>query len=217
MNRYCKKCGLPFSGVRCMPCNRISQKAYRENNVEKVKQSRDRHTKNNPSYHKERSKKYRDSHPEKTRESVKKYALKNKESTRLRSKEWSKLNKVKKREANARYREKNKEYEKARQKKWRQENPDSNRVRLQNRRARKMGNGGKLSIRITHKLLKIQKGLCACCYRPLGNNFHRDHIMPLALGGENIDSNIQLLRARCNLQKKAIHPVDFMRMRGFLL
>ena len=46
---------------------------------------------------------------------------------------------------------------------------------------------------------------------------HLDHIMPLALGGSNTDDNIQLLRARCNLQKRAKHPVDFMRERGYLI
>jgi 5-methylcytosine-specific restriction endonuclease McrA len=52
---------------------------------------------------------------------------------------------------------------------------------------------------------------------PLGDNYHIDHIMPLALGGSNTDDNIQLLRQRCNNQKCAKHPVDFMQSRGFLL
>lgn len=44
-----------------------------------------------------------------------------------------------------------------------------------------------------------------------------DHIVPLALGGSNTDGNIQLLRATCNQQKHAKHPVVFMQERGFLL
>lgn len=44
-----------------------------------------------------------------------------------------------------------------------------------------------------------------------------DHILPLALGGTNVDENIQLLRKRCNLQKCAMHPVDFMQSKGRLL
>lgn len=56
-----------------------------------------------------------------------------------------------------------------------------------------------------------------CCGLPLGDNYHIDHIMPLALGGSNTDDNIQLLRQRCNNQKCAKHPVDFMQSRGFLL
>ena len=34
--------------------------------------------------------------------------------------------------------------------------------------------------------------------------------MPLALGGLNEDSNMQLLTARCNLQKSAAHPDEYM-------
>jgi 5-methylcytosine-specific restriction endonuclease McrA len=74
-----------------------------------------------------------------------------------------------------------------------------------------------LSKDISQKLFKIQNGLCACCRKPLGDNFHLDHIMPMALGGSNTDDNIQLLRSRCNQQKHAKHPVDFMQERGFLL
>ena len=96
-------------------------------------------------------------------------------------------------------------------------NPIAFRVYGQNRRARKIEKGGKLSKNITAKLMKLQRGKCACCGLPLGDNYHQDHIMPLALGGENIDSNMQLLRAACNLQKSAKHPVEFMQSKGFLL
>jgi 5-methylcytosine-specific restriction endonuclease McrA len=77
--------------------------------------------------------------------------------------------------------------------------------------------GGKLSSKLAARLFVLQKGKCACCLQPLGDDYHIDHIMPLALGGTNTDDNIQLLRAKCNLQKNAKHPVDFMQQRGFLL
>ncbi len=86
-----------------------------------------------------------------------------------------------------------------------------------NRRAKISLIGGKLSSGLSKKLFKLQKGKCACCKEPLGNNFHMDHIMPLALGGANEDWNIQLLRQTCNNQKRAKHPIDFMQKRGFLL
>ena len=37
------------------------------------------------------------------------------------------------------------------------------------------------------------------------------------LGGEHDDSNIQLLCPPCNSSKQAIHPIDFMQRKGFLL
>lgn len=85
------------------------------------------------------------------------------------------------------------------------------------RRARKLATEGKLSVGLKDRLFGLQRGKCACCGLPLGNDYHLDHIMPLALGGTNTDDNIQLLRAACNMQKRAKHPVDFMRQRGFLL
>ena len=100
---------------------------------------------------------------------------------------------------------------------WNKANPDARRIYEQNRRSRKESSGGKLSSNISEKLFKLQKGKCACCKLPLGNDYHLDHIMPLALGGSNTDDNMQLLRQRCNNQKCARHPIDFMQSRGFLL
>ena len=116
--------------------------------------------------------------------------------------------------ANAYY-EANSEKINARTSAYKKDNPEKRRVHVENRRARK--GGGKLSIGITDKLLKLQKGKCACCGKPLVGKYHLDHILPLALGGANEDGNIQLLTARCNTQKSAKHPIDFMQSRGFLL
>ena len=85
------------------------------------------------------------------------------------------------------------------------------------RKIRILSNKGVLTNGLTAKLFVLQKGLCPCCAQPLGDNYHLDHIMPLALGGSNTDDNIQLLRQRCNRQKHAKHPIDFMQSRGFLL
>lgn len=64
---------------------------------------------------------------------------------------------------------------------------------------------------------KFTNGKCPCCKQPLGDEFHLDHVIPLALGGPNTDDNMQLLRKTCNLQKSAKHPVQYMQERGFLL
>jgi len=100
---------------------------------------------------------------------------------------------------------------------WEAANPEARLTINRNRRARKKGNGGKLSPNIKIKLYELQRGRCACCRQPLGADYHLDHIMPLALGGQNVDSNMQLLRAVCNLSKGAKHPVDYMQRKGMLL
>lgn len=111
----------------------------------------------------------------------------------------------------------NPERRKATQAAYLQKTLDRHRAHQQNRRARKRAAGGRLSADIAKRLYAIQKGRCACCGTQLGNGYDLDHIVPLALGGTNTDDNIQLLTTRCNRQKGARHPVEFMQSRGKLL
>lgn len=100
---------------------------------------------------------------------------------------------------------------------WKAKNKDKKAIHNHNRRARMRVVGGELSSGLAKKLFALQKGRCACCKQPLGDKYHLDHIMPIALGGENIDENIQLLTPTCNFRKHAKHPIDFMQSRGLLL
>lgn len=119
--------------------------------------------------------------------------------------------------ASAAYRRDNRDKTLAATSVWRAANPKTCRGHEHARRARKMASGGQLSPGLAGKLFKLQKGKCACCAQPLGDDYHMDHIMPLARGGSHDDRNIQLLRAICNHQKHAKDPIDFMRSRGKLL
>lgn len=110
----------------------------------------------------------------------------------------------------------NKDKVKIRTAKWYDANKERKRVSVLNRQAR-IKCAGKLSRNLISNLVKLQKGKCACCKRILGDDYHLDHIMPIHLGGLNVDSNMQLLRAECNLEKHAKHPVVFMQERGYLL
>lgn len=172
-----------------------------------------------------------------------KYVANNKEKAAAASRAWKEKNRERVREYSARYASEHvdemKEYRKhnkhlldAATKRHRELNPDSQRIATSNFRAahpekslidsRKrrgvLAVRGRLSRNIVEKLQKLQRGKCACgCKQPLGDDYHLDHRMPLALGGTNTDDNIQLLRKSCNLQKSAKHPVDFAQQRGFLL
>lgn len=53
------------------------------------------------------------------------------------------------------------------------------------------------------RLLRQQSGRCAHCQRPVWVVFHVDHIHPLARGGYNEPSNLQILCPGCNLSKGA--------------
>lgn len=120
------------------------------------------------------------------------------------------------RASNAKKRANNPEAERARCREWFAKNPDKRAIYQHNRQA-KIAKLGKLSSNLAPKLYKTQKGKCVCCQQELGDDYHLDHIMPLALGGLNIDSNMQLLKATCNMQKHTKHPIDFMQSKGFLL
>jgi 5-methylcytosine-specific restriction endonuclease McrA len=139
------------------------------------------------------------------------------ECSRKRVAAWRERFPDKAKETSARFRADNVEKRRNQTKEWAAEHPDKKRARNHVRRSRIAGSGGRLSADIVEKLMALQKGRCPCCGSVLGNNFHIDHIVPLALGGGNIDSNVQLLRPECNLKKRSKHPVEFMQERGFLI
>lgn len=180
---------------------KISQDKYKEKNLEKIKAYQKQWRIDNAAILKENKAKWQKDNAEKIKKmKADKYA-KDKPSQRKRS---------------AEYYEKNSEKIKMRVKVWANKNPDVVKVLSQNRRAREKSSG-RLSKGIEAKLFGLQKGKCACCRKPLGKDYHMDHIVPLARGGTNTDDNIQLLTAKCNMQKNAKDPIEFMQSRGFLL
>ena len=188
--KTCKRCGgqnFYLPRGQCKDCTKVTQAKYRANNSGKVKAYQVAYSLLHAEKKKAYTKKWTLANPEKVKASYEKRYAANPEKAI------------------------------ARVRKWRENNPEAHRIQNQNRDAKKRASGGKLSVGLTDKLLKLQKGKCPCCNKPLGDNYHLDHIMPIALGGENIDANIQLLRSTCNIQKHAKHPVAFMQSRGFLL
>lgn len=109
---------------------------------------------------------------------------------------------------------------------WRAENPERQRALV---RAWKARNRPKVNARnasskrnrrksLIEALSKVQRGRCAYCETRLaGVEFHVDHIVPLALGGADRRSNLQLTCAPCNIAKSARDPIDFAQSLGRLL
>lgn len=113
------------------------------------------------------------------------------------------------------------------QRKWYSENKDKHSERIRRYRRKnhagiresekrkehaRRGAFGKLSKDIESVLFSQQMGLCLCCNKELGDNYHLDHIMPIKLGGTNTDDNVQLLRSECNLRKGAKHPDEWRKI-----
>lgn len=86
----------------------------------------------------------------------------------------------------------------------------------QKRRARKKCATGSFTAKDIDDMYSRQNGKCVYCEADLVNGFHRDHIMPLALGGCNSIENIQLLCQKCNGRKGSKDPVSFAKEIGFL-
>lgn len=145
------------------------------------------------------------------------YYADNQETRRATSLAWRAANLERSTATTAAWREANQAQNEATRAAYIAANPEAFRLYRHNRRAKIIAIGGKLSSGLSAKLFQLQKGKCPCCGEHLGEGYHLDHKMPLALGGENADANMQLLRKTCNLQKHAKHPVDFMQERGFLL
>lgn len=153
--------------------------------------------------------------PEVKRDHSNAYYLRNKEVVRVKKAEYQAKNAKVFRERAKAWARAHPEHVKQKIIEWRANNPEAVKVNYHNRREREKT--GRLSRGLAKKLFFSQKGKCPCCGLPLGSDYHLDHIIPLFLGGLNVDSNIQLLRAKCNLQKNKKHPVDFMQEKGFLL
>lgn len=201
--KTCKKCGTLFDTRDCNVCKLAYMKRIYAENPEKFKAKTKLQYAKNPKKALEYGYAWRKKHPERFKEQCKKYEDSHKKQIRITRNKWRDKNLDRVKEARRR------RYAK---------NPRLGSIYFQNRRARKEKNGGKLSPGLAAKLFKLQRGKCACgCGENLGEDYHLDHIMPLALGGANVDSNMQLLTKRCNLQKHAKHPIEFMQSRGFLL
>jgi 5-methylcytosine-specific restriction endonuclease McrA len=160
-------------------------------------------------------KQWKAKNPEKVREQKARWYARHKEEIAAKTAARIAADPEKKKAWNAKWREENAARKKEYESQYHAANRDKHKIRMTNRRAREAG--GKLSADLEAKLFQLQRGKCACCGEPLGDDYHLDHVMPLALGGTNTDDNIQLLRDKCNRQKHAKHPVDFMQERGFLI
>ena len=218
--KACTKCGTSdrYSDGKCKQCARDRANAYRLANPEKTKERKAKYRAENPEKVKATHCASVEKNKEKYKISKADYAIRNADRIRAYKKNWASLRD--KAATNQRQSElyvlNPKRFKEANDR-WVAKNKEAVRARWHNRQAKKRASGGKLSSGLSDKLIKLQRGKCACCGLPLGDDYHLDHIVPIALGGANEDWNIQLLRAICNLQKSAKHPVDFMQSRGFLI
>lgn len=157
------------------------------------------------------------------------YRLANPEKTRARALAYSESNRVAINTAQAAYRAANRAAiaEKRRlaysiepsrfhayAKKWAAKNPESTLAYWSTNRAKRDGAEGAHTGHDIKALFASQRGACPNCQALLikrgAGKYHLDHILPIALGGSNWPSNLQLLCPPCNMSKGAKHPDVWM-------
>lgn len=78
-----------------------------------------------------------------------------------------------------------------------------------NRKARYRNADGFHSFEDVMGILVSQERKCNSCFSCVDSGYHVDHVMPLALGGSNWPSNLQILCPACNMKKGSMHPDDW--------
>ena len=202
----------------CLKCSAEFSAAYRKKDPEKARAELRASALKNVVKRREGNKKWRDDNPETLRILKKRYVEENKEKVAASKAKHYQENKERYSVQQKAHYTKHKERYSAQGRAWREENRDLVRLSNRNRRKKVRDAGGTHDIKDIKRILKLQKRTCAACYTKFkGDEYHVDHIVPLALGGSNWASNLQMLCPTCNMSKGAKAPLDFYVSKGFLL
>ena len=206
----------------CKACAKISSRAWRFNNAEKVALNQKAWRKANSGVYLASQKAYRKANPESVtgrakawrEENPRKgaiYRKENAEKLRANTQRWAEKNAERRQSTNKAWREGNREKIRSVQREYYQNNfqkilsygkdyRDSNSDKRKNwanfRRAKKMQNG---VFRVTAKeIAKLRSQPCAYCGKP---SQHIDHVIPISRGGTHGIGNLTGACASCNLSK----------------
>lgn len=146
--------------------------------------------------------KWRQANPERYLKSLLEWRKTNPEWAHSKVSEWHKAHPEQRRKHCAAWREAHAEEIKASKIKWQQSNPDKGVIYAQNRRARKVRNGGSFTEAEWQALKAHHHFRCLCCHKEEPRiKLTVDHVVPVTQGGSNDIRNIQPLCLKCNLSK----------------
>jgi len=152
---------------------------------------------------------------------VAKWSSENPEKAAKSGAEWAKKNPEKVTVYNEKYRANHPERIQAGAALWRSNNPEKINAHARNQRARRRNSEGTHTKDEVFNLFEKQRGRCATCVKKLKSSgksrYHVDHITPIAKGGTNWISNLQLLCQSCNCRKSAKDPLAWANENGKLL
>jgi len=84
---------------------------------------------------------------------------------------------------------------------WRKKNPEACSAYTRNRRAREKGNGGTHTSSDIQAQYRRQNGRCFYCKTKVRDDYHVDHVVPVAAGGSNGPENLVVACPPCNQTK----------------
>jgi 5-methylcytosine-specific restriction endonuclease McrA len=133
---------------------------------------------------------------------------------------WQRANPDKQREYDARWYEKHRDEARSRNRARRRANrayyrayyfanKGQYRAHQRRRRAALRGSHGQHTAADVALQYGRQRGRCYWCRAKVGDDYHVDHVIPVALGGSNGPENIVIACPTCNTSKGAKHPMDF--------
>lgn len=208
---------------------RLKQKKYRENNPEKVKQSKQQDYDKNKDKYCAYQKQYREDNQEYLQQYWSRFYELNQDTIRERSriasqkrrdmfpeemkayqKQYQLANKEALRQQAKEYRQNNFEQVSAREKQWCKANPDKKRVTRKASAVNRRKAPGRITGKDVSDLHQINDDTCAYCLNPLSVKSHLDHVLPLSRGGCNQIDNIVVSCADCNLHKGTKTPLEFV-------
>ena len=92
---------------------------------------------------------------------------------------------------------------------WRKAHPGNLSAIWARRRAAKHNASGSHTAQDIADQYDRQKGKCFWCGKRVGEEYHVDHVVPLAKGGSNGPENLVIACPSCNISKRDKHPMDF--------
>jgi 5-methylcytosine-specific restriction endonuclease McrA len=194
--KICPTCKAEFElgdciDGKCRPCMKAYQARYYAENRERIRAMQEQWRQKNPEYLARYGAEYRKT--AKFSKGVGEWRKRNREKTLAYSRSWYSRNRDQHRAATYR---------------WAKDNNLAVRAIAHTRRHRSAGAVGSFSSEDILAIYAAQEGKCAACAAGL-ERYHIDHVMPLALGGSNFPSNLQLLCPSCNCSKGSKHPSDW--------
>ena len=210
----CKACKNGLRG-ECKPCVAAKQRSYNEQNAEQISEQKKRkyYAEGATVHRQKKSAAYYDANRDRLKAAARNHHTEN--AARISERRKSLRDKL--RAQAMAWRAANRSRARATMNAWYAANKE--RLRPGRKAAKAMRRAaGRVDAGAVDALMVLQRGRCACCRTSIKSAaYHLDHIHPLARGGDNTLTNLQLLCPPCNLSKSAKDPVAFMQSRGFLL